>query len=119
SSARTPSSTPWAGSFAVVSTLPTRRAPVVSSTTTRSVNVPPMSTPTREDMSGVYNIGCSLDEGGSHEKGCRIRAGHGGRGLGPGRPVVRSAATAGDDRVGMGGRRLVPAGRGDGANCLQ
>ena len=43
------------GSFGVVRTLPTRTAPVVSSTTTRSVNVPPMSTPRRAGMSEVYN----------------------------------------------------------------
>src|SRR6266540_1757472 len=55
SNAWTACSTPWAGSFEVVRTLPTRTAPVVSSTTTRSVNVPPMSTPRRASMRAVYN----------------------------------------------------------------
>ena len=44
----TPSSTACDGSFGVVRSLPTRTAPVVSSTQTRSVKVPPMSTPIRE-----------------------------------------------------------------------
>ena len=42
-----PCSTACAGSFGVVRILPTRAAPVVSSITTRSVKVPPMSTPSR------------------------------------------------------------------------
>src|SRR6266545_4614137 len=44
----TPCSTAWAGSLGVVRSLPTRTAPVTSSTSTRSVKVPPMSTPMRE-----------------------------------------------------------------------
>src|SRR4029450_4275069 len=43
-----PCSTACAGSFGVVRILPTRAAPVVSSITTRSVKVPPMSTPSRD-----------------------------------------------------------------------
>ena len=44
----TPCSTAWAGSLGVVRSLPTLTAPVASSTSTRSVKVPPMSTPMRE-----------------------------------------------------------------------
>src|SRR5262245_38104614 len=43
-----PCSTACAGSFVVVRILPTRATPVASSTTTRSVKVPPMSTPSRD-----------------------------------------------------------------------
>src|SRR5712692_5343022 len=41
------SRTPAAGSLAVVSTFPTRNRPLSPSTSMRSVNVPPMSTPAR------------------------------------------------------------------------
>src|SRR5262245_18038419 len=47
-SAAMPCSTACAGSFGVVRILPTRAAPVASSITTRSVKVPPMSTPSRD-----------------------------------------------------------------------
>jgi hypothetical protein len=49
-------STPAAGSFGVVRTLPTRAVPVASSMTTRSVKVPPMSTPRRASMAEVYDV---------------------------------------------------------------
>ena len=50
SSVTTPSSTACDGSLGVVRSLPTRTAPVVSSTQTRSVKVPPMSTPMRDGL---------------------------------------------------------------------
>src|SRR6476660_10494665 len=49
-SVTTPSSTAWDGSLGVVRSLPTRTAPVASSTQTRSVKVPPMSTPMRDGL---------------------------------------------------------------------
>src|SRR5438046_10231844 len=42
--------TPAAGSLAVVSTFPTRKRPLSPSTSMRSVNVPPMSTPARHRL---------------------------------------------------------------------
>src|ERR1041384_5221567 len=45
-----PSSTACAGSFGVVRILPTLICPDDSSMSTRSVNVPPISTPSRADM---------------------------------------------------------------------
>src|SRR5215468_10643722 len=47
STVTTPCSTAWEGSLGVVRSLPTWTAPVASSTQTRSVKVPPMSTPMR------------------------------------------------------------------------
>ena len=49
SSVTTPCSMASDGSSGVVSVLPTTNAPVASSKTTRSVNVPPMSTPSARD----------------------------------------------------------------------
>ncbi len=57
SSLPTPSSTASEGSAGVVSTFSTVNAPVASSRRTKSVNVPPMSQPSRQDVMALVGGG--------------------------------------------------------------
>src|SRR5215470_17970786 len=70
STVTTPCSTAWEGSLGVVRSLPTWTAPVASSTHTRSVKVPPMSTPmrVRRKEGGVMAPECHGAPAGSRQR---------------------------------------------------
>src|SRR5499427_10840475 len=70
STVTTPCSTAWEGSLGVVRSLPTWTAPVASSTHTRSVKVPPMSTPmrVRREEGGVMAPECHGAPAGSRQR---------------------------------------------------